>query len=101
PVPEPDRRTKILDHAGSLFAQRGISGCTVRGIAEGVGMLSGSLYHHFDSKDAIVEAIVAGYLEELVARYEKEVGAEEDPRARLYSLVLVSLQVADVNRDAS
>lgn len=96
-----DRRAKILEHAAALFAQKGINASTVRDIADGVGILSGSLYHHFDSKDAMVEAIVVEYLESLTERYKGVVLQQSDPRARLYELVLASLQVVHEHQHAS
>lgn len=100
-MPQTDRRTEILHHAAALLAEKGINGCTVRGIAEEVGMLSGSLYHHFSSKDEIVAAIVEAYLRELSEGYRERIPADAEPRDRLYHLVLVSLSVADAHRDAS
>jgi AcrR family transcriptional regulator len=100
-VPGTDRRTRILHHASALLAEKGINGCTVRGIAEEVGMLSGSLYHHFASKDEIVAAIVSEYLSELAAGYREGIPADAPARERLYHLVHVSLSVAVAHRDAS
>jgi len=53
-----DRRDVILERAADLFARQGVAATTVREIADAVGILSGSLYHHFASKDEIVDAIV-------------------------------------------
>lgn len=100
-MPPTDRRAMILEHAAVLFAEKGIQATTVRGIAEGVGILSGSLYHHFDSKDAIVEAIVVAYLEDLTQRYADVVLPQTDSRAKLHHLVLASLQVVHEHRHAS
>ena len=44
------RREELLAIAASLFAERGFKNTTVRDIADAAGILSGSLYHHFDSK---------------------------------------------------
>ena len=100
-MPDIDRRTTILRHAAALFAEKGINASTVRGIADGVGILSGSLYHHFDSKDAMVEAIVVDYLEALTQGYTDAVLPQADPRARLHELVMVSLQVVHDHAHAS
>lgn len=100
-MPQTDRRTAILEHAAALFAEKGINASTVRGIAEGVGILSGSLYHHFDSKDAMVEAIVVEYLQALTRRYTEEVLPQSNPRDRLHELVLASLQVVHDHAHAS
>ena len=93
PLPEIDRRASILKDAAALFAAKGLRGTTVRQIAHATGIQSGSLYHHFDSKDAIFETIVVEYLRDLTQRYAESVLPHPDPRARLLQLVLVSFQV--------
>jgi TetR/AcrR family transcriptional regulator, cholesterol catabolism regulator len=45
------RRSEILRLAAKVFAERGIKAATVRDIGDAAGILSGSLYHHFKSKD--------------------------------------------------
>ena len=86
-----DRRDVILERAADLFAKQGVAATTVREIAEAVGILSGSLYHHFSSKDAIVDAIVAGFMDDLVSRYEAVLANDEGPAAKLRGLVQASL----------
>ena len=86
-----DRRDVILERAADLFAKQGVSATTVREIAEAVGILSGSLYHHFASKDEIVDAIVSSFLDDLVARYEEGLASTTDPRERLVRLVEASI----------
>ena len=54
-----------------LFADRGIQATTVRDIADRVGVLSGSLYHHFKTKHEIVHALMRTYSEDLLARYQR------------------------------
>ncbi len=49
-----ERRDEILAIAAQLFAERGFAATTVREIADAAGILSGSLYHHFDSKASMV-----------------------------------------------
>jgi AcrR family transcriptional regulator len=48
------RREEILAVAAEVIAERGIAGATVRDIGQAAGILSGSLYYHFDSKEQIV-----------------------------------------------
>jgi AcrR family transcriptional regulator len=88
-----DRRQIIVDCAAALFARQGVAATTVRQIADEAGILSGSLYHHFSSKDAIVEAVVVGFLEDLVAQYEKVVLGTDDAQKRLIGLVDASITV--------
>ncbi|RIJ71337.1 TetR/AcrR family transcriptional regulator [Nakamurella silvestris] len=97
----PDRRTVILDKAAGLFASKGIAATTVREIAEAVGILSGSLYHHFTSKDDMVDAIVRTYLDDLVSVYTEIVAQESDPRKQLTALVHGSLSVIEAHPHAT
>lgn len=87
------RREVILTQAAGLFATRGVAATTVRQIADEAGVLSGSLYHHFQSKEVIAQEIVIAYLDDLLARYARLRESDLDPVGRLRSLVLVSLQV--------
>jgi TetR/AcrR family transcriptional regulator, cholesterol catabolism regulator len=86
-----DRRAVILDEAANLFARQGVSATTVREIADAAGILSGSLYHHFASKDEIVDAVVSGFLRDLRGRYDEVLARESQADARLRGLVLASL----------
>jgi len=94
PPREPtDRRRAILDTAAALFARKGVAATTVRDIGREVGILSGSLYHHFDSKEAMVDEIVTAFFDELRARYKEVLASDADARTRLRDLVLASLEV--------
>jgi AcrR family transcriptional regulator len=86
-----DRRDVILERAADLFARQGVAATTVREIADAVGILSGSLYHHFASKDDIVDAIVGSFMDDLVSRYDEVLAATDDSAERLRGLVVASL----------
>lgn len=90
-----DRRELILSSAAEMFARQGIGATTVREIADAVGVLSGSLYHHFASKDAIVDEVLSGYLDAIRERYAEMLDSDMNPADRLRALVLTSLQVAE------
>jgi TetR/AcrR family transcriptional regulator, cholesterol catabolism regulator len=66
-----ERRRQIAASAGALFAEQGVRATTVRDIADRVGLLSGSLYHHFKTKHDIVHELMGRYGDDLVARYER------------------------------
>ena len=50
---------RILSVAGELFMQKGYENTSMQQIAELCGVTKGALYYHFDSKDAILEAMCA------------------------------------------
>ena len=58
------RREEILQTAAQLFALSGFR-TSLADISEACGILPGSLYHHFDSKEAIVVELVHRYHEDL------------------------------------
>jgi TetR/AcrR family transcriptional regulator len=52
------RREEILDRATRLFAERGYEGVSIHDVAERVGIGKASLFHHFENKDALYEAVL-------------------------------------------
>ena len=48
----------MLDAAAELFVAQGYAGTTVRQIASTAGIKAGSVYHHFDSKEALFIAVL-------------------------------------------
>ncbi len=50
----PDRRRQIIAAASELFARNGFEGTSIRDIAAASGVLSGSLYYHFPSKEDLL-----------------------------------------------
>ncbi|WP_427869519.1 TetR family transcriptional regulator [Leucobacter luti] len=95
-----DRRKQILAIAAKLFATHGYSSTTVRDIADEAGILSGSLYHHFASKEAIAREVLLTFLESLVAQYEEIVAADDDVRTTVENLVRVSFAAIQDQTDS-
>ena len=52
-----DRRESILDAALRCFVERGFYGTTIPEIADKARIASGTIYHYFDSKEALVNAL--------------------------------------------
>jgi AcrR family transcriptional regulator len=88
--PASGRRDEILALAATMFAERGFATTTVREIAEAAGILSGSLYHHFDSKESMVDEILSSFLDETLAAQRKAVEQGGDAAAVLRELVTQS-----------
>ena len=62
-----NRRERLLEAAAELFATKGYAGTSVRGIASAVGMLSGSVYYHFSSKEQILLTVYDQGVERFLA----------------------------------
>ena len=82
-----ERREEILALAAKIFADKGYASTTVREIADAAGILSGSLYHHFASKEAMLDEIMHGFLDHIVEQYRATVDAGGDPIDVLRALV--------------
>jgi AcrR family transcriptional regulator len=96
-----DRHDQILAVAAELFARKGVAATTVREIADEVGILSGSLYHHFDSKEAMVDEILAPYLKDLADACQRVLARPADPRGKLRNLVAECLGVVEAHPHAT
>jgi AcrR family transcriptional regulator len=82
-----ERREEILAIAATLFAERGFAATTVREIGDAAGILSGSLYHHFDSKESMADELVHELLDRVLAAYRRIVATHDDPERALRGLV--------------
>jgi AcrR family transcriptional regulator len=91
----PTRRDELLELAATMFAERGLRATTVRDIADSAGILSGSLYHHFSSKEEMVDELLRGFLDWLFERYQEIVATEPNPLERLKGLFMASFEAIE------
>ena len=52
------RKNEILDAAGILFTEKGYDNTSVTDIMNAVGIAKGTLYHHYKSKEDILNALI-------------------------------------------
>jgi TetR/AcrR family transcriptional regulator, cholesterol catabolism regulator len=95
-----ERRAHLVVLAGQLFAEKGFRATTVRDIAQAAGILSGSLYHHFDSKESIGDEILASFLNAVLADYRRAVAEGSDPRDVLERVVRSTVDTLTHHRAA-
>ncbi len=82
-VRQDNRRDLILDVAAALFCQNGYHGTSMRDIARDVGMLPGSIYYHFPSKEEILLAVYEEGVKRIESLVDQAVGETDDPWSRL------------------
>jgi TetR/AcrR family transcriptional regulator, cholesterol catabolism regulator len=95
-----ERREALVRIAAELFAEQGYRATTVRHIGDAAGVLSGSLYHHFDSKETILDELLSSYLEDLLKTYRAIVSAGHRPTETLRRLVIASFHSMAEHRAA-
>ena len=68
-----DTKERLLEAALVIFARDGYAGTNIKDIAESVGIVKSALYRHFDSKEAIWDAVI----DRMIAYYEDHVGSKD------------------------
>ena len=63
-----ERKGEILDVAEQLFAEKGFDNASTNDIIKKIGIARGTLYHHFKSKEEILDAIVERMMNDSIAR---------------------------------
>ena len=86
------RLPKVLDQAAKLFRTQGFEGTSVRDIARAVGMLPGSLYCHFATKEELLAAVYLKGVEQISAAVQTAVQLHADPWERLQAACVAHLE---------
>ena len=87
------RRQEILEQATILFGARGYGRTSIRDIAAAVGMLPGSVYYHFASKEALLAAVYEDGIDRSIATLNEAISAERDPWDRLEAAAAAHLRM--------
>ena len=77
PVKHGEKRREILTAATRCFARDGLRGASISGICAEAGISPGHLYHYFESKDVILEAIVQAVLERTAEQFGQTVASSD------------------------
>lgn len=95
-------RERILDAAATEFRNMGYAGARLSDIAGRIGMKAGSLYYHFESREALVEAVMERGITRTQAALEQrlaELPGDADHRIRIEAAIethlLLLLQQGD------
>ncbi len=90
-----DTKERILDAALEMFSQNGYAGTNIRELSASLGLVKSGIYKHFESKEAIWNAL----LDQMIAYYAERFGsAEHLPPApdSLEGLVALTMQMVNV-----
>jgi AcrR family transcriptional regulator len=87
-----ETRERIVEIAARLFTTDGWNSTTTRGIAAAAGIAAGTLFNYFESKEAIVAALMSEALEEAQEEVRKRRGGNESLEEELFSLIWAELR---------
>jgi TetR/AcrR family transcriptional regulator, cholesterol catabolism regulator len=85
----------IVAAAAKVFRTKGYHAATVRDIADEVGILKGSLYHHFESKEALLYLVVKEPIAQMFQRIAAIAEADLTPTEKLRRAILAHLEAFD------
>ncbi|MDX1434181.1 MAG: TetR/AcrR family transcriptional regulator [Gammaproteobacteria bacterium] len=88
-----NRREQLLDATAALICRRGYHATSMRDIAAATDMLPGSIYYHFESKEALLVAVYAEGVRRIAARVDAAVEAESQPMKRLEAACVAHLEM--------
>jgi len=92
---ETSSRERILDATADLLRSSGLKGTKLSEVAKRAGMLAPSLYHHFTSKDQLIEEVLVEGCHRntrfIVTRVER-LGGEATPLARLETAITAHIE---------
>jgi len=85
-------RGRLLKEAARLFREKGYERTTVRDLAAAVGIQSGSLFHHFHTKEEILKAVMVETIRLNIALMQAAMETAETPKDKLRALVRAELE---------
>jgi len=85
-------RAKLLAVSAGLFAKGGFEATSMRDIAGKAGMLAGSMYYHFPSKNDLIAAVYAAGVAEIGAAVDAAVARTRAPWPRLEAACVAHLE---------
>lgn len=99
--PSSPQRDAILRAAAQLFRTNGYDRTTVRELADAVGLQSGSLFHHFKSKDEILFGVMEQALELTRTAVIEAESRSKTPREKVANVLRAYLTalLAEEHRD--
>jgi len=86
-------RERMIEAADQLFYQQGFEETSFSHIADAVGVARGNFYHHFKSKDQILDAVICARMEatrQMLAGWEKESCSPEQRILCFIDILLVN-----------
>jgi TetR/AcrR family transcriptional regulator, transcriptional repressor for nem operon len=88
-MPKPsDTRERLIESARYLFWERGFAGTSMSDLLGHAGVNSGSFYHFFESKEALLRAVLEGYLVALRPMVvDPAFAGTEEPVARIFAIL--------------
>ncbi|MGF7121734.1 TetR/AcrR family transcriptional regulator [Rhodococcus sp. BE178] len=97
-VRDPERGAKILNAAAELFAARGFHSVAMAEIGQAAGIVGSGIYRHFESKYAVLVALLDDVMSRLLASADTIVAEHADPATTMRGLIQTQIDFCLDNR---
>ena len=92
-------RQSLIDHATRIALSDGLAAVTVQAVSDAAGVTKGGFFHHFPSKQALVEGAIANMVARLDAAVDEAMAADPHARGR-FTRAYVEVTFADLSNEA-
>jgi len=96
-----DRRERLLEVAARIFSERGYNGASMQDLAEGLGILRGSIYAHIDSKEDLLYEIVDRGADRFISSLQAVAGTDESASDKLRAALLAHVETVAEHMEAA
>lgn len=83
-----NRQFEIIEAAGKILSTSGVSGLTIKNLAQEMKFSESAIYRHFDSKEEIVVAMLGFLAENMDERLQKVISKDKNPPENLETIFL-------------
>ena len=91
-APPAGRRTELIEQAAQLFGAKGYANTSMRDISAAFGILHGSIYHHFGSKEELFITVYAAGVDRFIQDVQRAIAPHTDPWTRLEAACIAHLE---------
>jgi AcrR family transcriptional regulator len=88
-------RRSLLDAVARIAGEQGLVGVTVQAVADAAGVTRGGLFHHFPTKQALIEAMISDMLERLDAELDRRMALDAEPHGSFTRAYVEALLVGE------
>ena len=92
-----DRQKEIIDSAGRILTQSGVSGLTTKKLAKEMGFSEAAIYRHFSSKEEIILSLLRYLGENMDSRLAEVIHSGANPEENLLGVFRSQFQFFEQN----
>ena len=81
-----DRQFEIIEAAGKILTESGVSGLTIKNLAKEMKFSESAIYRHFTSKEEIIIALLEYLAKSMDERYENAISEEQTPEEKFVTM---------------